>query len=239
MRSSRRWRASALESPLPLAAALALPVGADTTFPAGVPLCLRRRFRFVWAIGQSQSSQHPFDQVPLGVEAPQRHVLGEALEGRLRSQARPARPRPPAPARGPPRPPRAAACGGGPRRWSTPAPARARAGTGRARGPPAGRRRTRAGSAAMRCASSRSSLSRSTLKATSGGRAAARIDAGAWGAPACGPKSGTTSPLSAAAPGPPSRPPAGRRALGARAGWPARRRAPPAPRAPRRSGSPR
>src|SRR3954469_11615555 len=54
--------------------------------PACVPLCLRRRLRFVWATvcpTLPDSPQRVLDQVPLRREAAHRHVLREALEGRL------------------------------------------------------------------------------------------------------------------------------------------------------------
>ena len=104
----------------------------------------------------------------------------------------------------------------------------------------AGRRSTRGGSAAIRRASSRSSLvevdvERDQRRPGGGERSRRRS-----GVAARGPKSGTTSPLSIrSASRSPTALPERRRARGARAAWPARRRGSPAPRARRRSGRPR
>ena len=187
MRSSRRCRASALGRPCPWRRGL--PCAGPDHVPGRGSLVFAPALSLRLGHGQCNPRNTCLDQVPLGAEAAQRNVLGEALEGRLGGQARPARPPPPAPPahglddlaqRG------AAVVLDVGRHLRPPAVGQVQA---RGRGHPPGRRPTRAGSAAIGRASSRSSLSRSRLKATSGGRAAARITP-ALGWARGGPKSG-------------------------------------------------
>src|SRR5829696_9089468 len=84
-RSARRWREICLAS----WRVCGRPVLPERSIvPAGVPRCLRVRLRLVCAIApeptRRRSAQHRerlFQDVALGGEAVQRHVVGEAVEG--------------------------------------------------------------------------------------------------------------------------------------------------------------
>src|SRR3954462_3845824 len=85
-RCVRCWRAIFLAS----SRVLGRPVlPARSIVPAGVPRCLRVRFFFVCAIPPTlpEGPERGFEQVALGQEAAQRHVLREPRERRLRREA--------------------------------------------------------------------------------------------------------------------------------------------------------
>ncbi len=88
-RSSRRWRGDLLG--VLAAVPPARPVRpARSIVPAAVPRCFRVRLRLVWAIvsaSVTERYERLLDHVPLGGEAAQRHVVGEALERGARGQA--------------------------------------------------------------------------------------------------------------------------------------------------------
>ena len=146
-----------------------------STVPAWVPRCLRRRLRLVWAMGRRcarASVTRSRSGAGRGRSRAGGHVVGEALERGARARGPRARPRRPARARA------RAATSSAQRRGAVVvhverhlrAPA-VREVAARSRARPAGRRRTRAARRRSRFASSTSSVARSTLKATSGGRA--------------------------------------------------------------------